>query len=691
MNLQSQDYLAKLLARENIEILRGNFNTASFDVSGRVLKLPLWADKGKAVNDLLIGHEVGHALYTPAEGWHDSDKIIPGVPRSMINIIEDIRIEKKIQDTYPGIVKAFTQGYKTLFDDNLFGTVGKDISTYGFMDRLNIHTKGRGYAAVEFTDEEQYYADQAMSCETWEDVLSTCKDINLWLLTKEEDKEEDESNAVSKEEDEDSNEECNSESDSNGGSGIVSEDEVEEETTNDDIDSQTDDAQRTNEKDLLETNSEGKQPAYCDGIPVDQIDKIVTKYKETRAQRQDKNKDRASYNNEDPYTCEPLADEFNAFVKDSKKIVAAMTREFERKKAAYEYSRSQTAKKGSLDVNKLHQYQYSEDIFQTVTKLAQVKSHGLVVVLDWSGSMSNIVTNVVKQTIQLAMFCKRVNIPFEVYSFTTYSQTPNNLDWSDMAVGSMDELNSLKIVELTNNTLNKSDFKQSLRDLFVTGRCMGYEQLPYEWNISRYDLAAVDRMGGTPLIETTVVMATVVKRFQMRNDIQNTNIIIMTDGQANAISLKTSDDGISADIDRNKMILNFKGKPVVGTSTKELYANCVTALKTYTNSTVMCLFLAGCNNEASSGYSIMTGEYRFSDKDRKSYKNDGIISRSDVNGFDEFTVVNVKSPKNDQTDEFIVSDRAVAIKDVKREFRKFSKTKKQTKKLVTTITDVLAA
>jgi hypothetical protein len=139
------------------------------------------------------------------------------------------------------------------------------------------------------------------------------------------------------------------------------------------------------------------------------------------------------------------------------------------------------------------------------------------------------------------------------------------------------------------------------------------------------------------------------------------------------------------------MVLNFKGKAVVGTSTKELYANCVTALKNYTNSTVMCLFLAGSTNEAGSGYSIMTGDYRFSNKDRKSYKDDGIISRSDVNGFDEFTIVNVKSPKNAQSDEFVVSDRAVAIKDVKREFRKFSKTKKQTKKLVTTITDVLAA
>ena len=70
MNLSAQEYLAKLLAKENLSVQHGNYSTASFDVVNRVLRLPLWKDKGKDVYDLLVGHEVGHALYTPADGWH---------------------------------------------------------------------------------------------------------------------------------------------------------------------------------------------------------------------------------------------------------------------------------------------------------------------------------------------------------------------------------------------------------------------------------------------------------------------------------------------------------------------------------------------------------------------------------------------------------------------------------------------
>ena len=115
MNFNSQDYLAKLLAKEDLTVTHGNFPTASFDVVNRELRLPLWKDKGKAVYDLLVGHEVGHALYTPVDGWHDADINVKGIPRSYLNIVEDIRIEKLIQRTYPGIVSAFKQGYKTLF------------------------------------------------------------------------------------------------------------------------------------------------------------------------------------------------------------------------------------------------------------------------------------------------------------------------------------------------------------------------------------------------------------------------------------------------------------------------------------------------------------------------------------------------------------------------------------------------
>ena len=76
------------------------------------LRLPLWKDKGKDVYDLLVGHEVGHALYTPADGWHDAEKKIGKIPRAYLNIVEDIRIERKIQETYPGIVRRFKAGYK---------------------------------------------------------------------------------------------------------------------------------------------------------------------------------------------------------------------------------------------------------------------------------------------------------------------------------------------------------------------------------------------------------------------------------------------------------------------------------------------------------------------------------------------------------------------------------------------------
>jgi len=216
MNLQSQDHLAKLLAKENLTVQHGNFQTASFNVVDRVLSLPLWADKGKAVHDLLVGHEVGHALYTPADGWHDSDKTIPGVPRSMINIIEDIRIEKLIQRTYPGIVKSFKSGYKTLFDDDLFGTVGKDLTKYGFMDKLNIQSKGRGYAEVSFDATEQLFVDLAMAVETWDDVLNACKEINTYLANKEDYEEEEEEEEGEENDDTETNDTTGDQSDETG-------------------------------------------------------------------------------------------------------------------------------------------------------------------------------------------------------------------------------------------------------------------------------------------------------------------------------------------------------------------------------------------------------------------------------------------------------------------------------------------
>ena len=62
--------LAKLLATENLIVEHRVVETASFDVDKRVLVLPIW-DVAERVYNMLVGHEVGHALYTPNKDWKD--------------------------------------------------------------------------------------------------------------------------------------------------------------------------------------------------------------------------------------------------------------------------------------------------------------------------------------------------------------------------------------------------------------------------------------------------------------------------------------------------------------------------------------------------------------------------------------------------------------------------------------------
>ena len=43
----------------------------------------------------------------------------------------------------------------------------------------------------------------------------------------------------------------------------------------------------------------------------------------------------------------------------------------------------------------------------------------MMMLLDWSGSMCDCIFKTVQQTIQLVYFCSKVNIPFELYFFSS--------------------------------------------------------------------------------------------------------------------------------------------------------------------------------------------------------------------------------------------------------------------------------
>ena len=91
------------------------------------------------------------------------------------------------------------------------------------------------------------------------------------------------------------------------------------------------------------------------------------------------------------------------------------------KKSADSNARQATPKPGMLDTSNLHTYMYNEDIFRKVTTIPDGKNHGLIFVLDWSGSMNNILEDTLKQLFQLVWFCKKTQIPYEVYAFTNDS------------------------------------------------------------------------------------------------------------------------------------------------------------------------------------------------------------------------------------------------------------------------------
>ena len=194
-NLDYKDIVGKLMSQENISVVhRQHYPTAAFDLESRTLFLPEFANLSENVYDLLIGHEVSHALNTPKEGWHTAiDEKGPNF-KSFLNVVEDARIERMIQDKFPGLRSSFKIGYKELFDNDFFGVQNMsqdELQEMLLIDRLNLHSKlGELNCGVEFTQEEREYIKEMSNLKTWEDVVSLAE--KLFEYCKEEKKRKDE-------------------------------------------------------------------------------------------------------------------------------------------------------------------------------------------------------------------------------------------------------------------------------------------------------------------------------------------------------------------------------------------------------------------------------------------------------------------------------------------------------------------
>ena len=100
------------------------------------------------------------------------------------------------------------------------------------------------------------------------------------------------------------------------------------------------------------------------------------------------------------------------------------------KKAAFHYKRASTDKTGIIDPLKLKDYKFSDDIFKRLTIMPDGKNHGLMMLLlDWSGSMSDCLNQTIHQLINLVEFVRRVNILLEFISLLVKEKTASDESW----------------------------------------------------------------------------------------------------------------------------------------------------------------------------------------------------------------------------------------------------------------------
>jgi len=580
--IQTNDITTRLLAQENLLIQRAPVSTASFDVINRILTLPQWQNMTPEIEEMLKAHEVAHALYTDHEIFEKSKETEnrKGIPHGFCNILEDARIEKLMKRKYPGLRTVFNKGYKQLNERDFFDLKKHDIESLQLIDRINLYYKAGFECGVKFTPAEKYLVDQVARLETIEDVVTLARKVydftkkqkqdllkdlfndeefKKMLQEKQKDQEDEESydyddeygddyDSIDDEDDrheytgkESEEKENDRDTETGRGSGTDA-DNIK--TSNDEISDPI--TMKSFEEKLAESADVNTCYEYIDMVRLGSFaNEIIISYKKVlndnvNAVQAAINKAKDSgYDLRADYLinqASSLNSDHEKFMIETQRVVAYLVKEFEMRKAATDYKRIQISKSGVLDSRKLAQFKIREDLFKSIAITKDGKKHGMLFILDWSGSMSDYIEDTVKQLISLVMFCHRVKIPFQVFAFTDTStlrygnmtsqeieqkrnrMTDTIINQAQNTLGIDPEFN---LIELFSNKMTNSDLNKMTRTLF--GMAKGFCADGYE-------------LSGTPLNEALAFLYDYSEKFVVANQIEKFTLIKLTDGDGGRVN-----------------------------------------------------------------------------------------------------------------------------------------------------------
>ena len=572
-SFKDKSTLVKLLAEEDLQVTYKKVPTAHFDVNAREIVLPIWKDKSESVMDMMSLHEVGHALWTPLDLIEKGQK--QKVKHSFLNVLEDVRIEKMIQEKYLGSKKIFKKAYDELLEKDFFGINEKDLSKLNLIDKINMHYKH--VPNIPFEDNELEWVEKANQTKTADDVLNLAVELQEWMYSQEKDKtdemfdidlpfnesenddieNQDEKNSSNMESDDTEETEDESEDgDSTSGSGSDRNDNQKENESSlnklkdggedfDGIESVTDSNYTKNQ--YQAASDEDIKETEILNIPKININEAIVDYKEINKDLTDFYKEKSQGSESNKKYMEWVVKTLKKFENEQKPVISYMVKEFEMRKAADLYKRASISKTGSLNMDKLHSYSYNEDIFLKMTNLPGATNHGLVMFVDWSGSMADNFHNTLKQTMNLIWFCKRVNIPFEVYAFSNQygkkSETTNRNLLAQTPKQNDIVVNDCTLLNMVSSRANKNEFNESMINLWAISNYYSergnYGGIRHDEDYIYPIYIPTDFMlGGTPLNNAIVYAMDILPKYKKDNGIQKLHTVFLTDGASHNLTGK---------------------------------------------------------------------------------------------------------------------------------------------------------
>ena len=440
---------------------------------------------------------------------------------------------------------------------------------------------------MTFSDEEKVWVDRVAKTKTPDDVLDLAEELYAWMAENSPDSDTDEDgmnipnpSGMPGDKSDESGDESGDKSDGSGdksdGSGNFSKEKNDDENVDDsgpnmaggnNSDCDTDDCDTDDDGTLKGSEEGGEHSSGQSSVPEATTDSAFGKAMDELRDKNAKNRIYAKIPKVDldkvVISPKKLLEEFGAWYlekktevghgplywdntlekvktlkNDSKNIVSYMVKEFEMKKSADAYARAAVSKTGSLDMNKIHTYKYNEDLFKKVSTLPGATNHGMVMVLDWSGSMYENLLGTMAQMYNLIWFCRRIKIPFEVFAFSDKYEIPDRAYWNkdvnekyfksgDMA------LHKFKLMNFFSSNMTISEEMSMMHILWMFASChysaraeTGY---PYQPPKNLF-------LGGTPLNDAIIAMMDLVPKFKSDTGVQKVNTVFLTDGASNSLS-----------------------------------------------------------------------------------------------------------------------------------------------------------